>query len=159
MKFVFYCYAVSLMSGGAWQQFSKIRQHFWLKINILEISSHKPVTLIVSDIFQNHWWNCKFCTPSSTMNRGVLHLDERTCFELWRLRLGLFTITSGLINFYAWLLLFEVLHETSEILSLRLVSCRICCTTLCANSITVNYSGEKCLSVPEIYSANKSSAI
>ena len=46
MKFVFYCYAVSLMPVGAWQ-------HFWQKINVLEIFRPKPVTLKGKEIFQN----------------------------------------------------------------------------------------------------------
>ena len=95
MKFIFYCYAVSLMPEGAWwhfwQWFNKIWWYFWQKMNVLEISSPQPVTLIGSKIFQNVpecWRNCEFCTPSSTKNRSI-------CFQLIYSRLWLLQVCFG----------------------------------------------------------------
>ena len=100
-------------------------------------------------MFQNHWRNCEFCTPSSTINGS-------TCFELWSFRLWLSTSPSGRLHFCSWLLLFEVLRE---IKSFCLVSCGICCIPLSVDSVIVNYLCWKCLFVPEISSENKSSII
>ena len=74
-------------------------------------------------------------------------------------RNALLTSTSGMLNSCSWLMLFKVLPESSEILSLSLSSGIICCTTRSMDSVFVNYSWWKCLSVPEIYSTNKSSII
>ena len=68
-------------------------------------------------MFQNHWRKCELRTSSSFINRGVLHWDERLCFELWVLRLGLFASMSEILNSCAWLLLFEVLRETPNSIS------------------------------------------
>ena len=110
-------------------------------------------------ILQNNWRYCEFYTSSNT-NIGRSYWKKRPCFEPWVLRLGLFTSASGILYFCAWLLLFEVLRELSELLSLSFVSCAICCTTLSVlHWIIVNYSWWKYLSVPEISAANKSSII
>ena len=122
-------------------------------MKILEISSPETLVAIKSKVQQNI---PEVFTPSSTLNRRVLHLDDIPCFELWVLRLGLFTSTPGILNCCAWLLLFEVMRK---ILSLCLVSCWFCCTTLNVDGIIVIYICWKCLFVPEISSENKSSII
>ena len=65
---------------------------------------------------------------------------------------------------YVWdikflLLLFEELRESLEALYLYLVSCEMCCTTVSAKIVIVNYRGCKCLFISEISSGNKSSVI
>ena len=101
-------------------------------------------------MFQNHWRNCGFCTPSSTINSFA-------CFQLWSFfDSDCLTTTSGRLNFCAWLLLFEVLHE---IISQYLISFGIYCTTLSVNSFIVNYLCWRCLFVPDTSSVNKFSVI
>ena len=99
-------------------------------------------------MFQNHWQNCEFCTPSFIINRENL--------SSLLLRLGLFTSTFGRLNSCTLLLLFEVLRE---ILSQCLISYGICSTTLSVNSVIVNYICWKCLLIPDIFLSNKSSII
>ena len=56
MKFVFYCYAVSLKPGDIFgdnlARFGDLAT-FLSKMNVLEILNHEPVTLIGRKIFQN----------------------------------------------------------------------------------------------------------
>ena len=70
--------------------------------------------------------------------------------------LGLFMNTSGILNSCVWLLLFEALRESSDILSLCLVSGGNFCTTLSVDSVIVNYLFWKCLFVSESSSSDKS---
>ena len=57
-------------------------------------------------MFQNHWTNWEFFTPSFSINRGLLHWEGRPCFELWVLWFGTFTNTSWILKHCTWMLLF-----------------------------------------------------
>ena len=144
-----------------WRQFIKLVtwRHFWGKNECFRNLKSRVCKINRQRKLQNLWRNCEFCTPSCSINRGVLHSNERLYFELLSNPIGLFTSTSGILNSCTWLLLFEVLRESSEILFLWLVSCEISWTTLSVDSINVNYSSWKCLYVPEISSVNKYSII
>ena len=137
MEFVLYRYAVSLLPGGGWRHFWRQFTEIWRlgyifgqKMDVLQISrfeSVRPTEARFWQIFQKLWRNCEFCTPSSPINRGVLISDNRPCFDrALSIVTRTVTSTSVILNSCAWLLLFEVLRETSEVLSLCLVSCEIC---------------------------------
>ena len=97
-------------------------------------------------MIQNHWRNCEFCTPSST-------ISSSTRFQLCSFSTLTVTSTCGRFNSCVWLLLFKVLRE---IISLCLVSFGIYCATLSVDRVIVNYL---CLFDPEISSINKFSVI
>ena len=82
-------------------------------------------------MFQNHWRNCEFCKPISTINSSAFF--ELCLFLTVR-------STSGRLNSCAWLLLFEVLCVIISLLSFG-----ICCTTLSVDSVIVNYLCWSCL--------------
>ena len=139
-----------------WRQFIKIwglNYIFWRKMNVLEILSSGPVTLIKSEIFPN--------VPEPQAELWILH--ARLHYIQLHLLSAIFIVTQTAYE-YVWmikllcvtLLLFKALRE---IIFLRLVSCRICCTTLKVHSVIVNYLCWRCFFVTEISPGDKSSII